>query len=46
MLYKTAIKQKQKMMDSQEKRYETLAQIVERVKELADSGVTPEKDEM
>lgn len=34
------------MMDSQEKRYETLAQIVERVKELADSGVTPEKDEM
>ena len=34
------------MMDSQEKRYETLAQIVERVKELAASGVTPEKDEM
>lgn len=34
------------MMDSQEKRYETVAQVLERVKELAASPETPEKDEV
>lgn len=34
------------MMDSQEKRYETIAQVIDRVKELAQSDVTPEKDEV
>ena len=33
-------------MDSEEKRYETIAQIIERVKELAHSDETPEKEEV
>ncbi len=34
------------MMDSQEKRYETMAQVIERVKELAQCEETPEKEEV
>ena len=34
------------MMDSQEKRYETTAQVIDRVKELAQSDETPEKEEV
>ncbi|TGX83873.1 DUF349 domain-containing protein [Palleniella muris] len=34
------------MMDSEEKRYETMAQVIERVKELAQSEETPEKEEV
>ncbi|MEE1316462.1 MAG: DUF349 domain-containing protein, partial [Prevotella sp.] len=34
------------MMDSQEKRYETMAQVIERVKELAQCEGTPEKEEV
>ena len=34
------------MMDSEEKRYETIAQVIERVKELAQSEETPEKEEV
>lgn len=34
------------MMDSQEVRYETMAQVIERVKELAQSEETPEKEEV
>lgn len=34
------------MMDSQEKRYETVAQVIERVKELANSEETPGKEEV
>lgn len=33
-------------MDSQEKRYETMAQVIERVKELAQCEETPEKEEV
>lgn len=33
-------------MDSEEKRYETMAQVIERVKELAQSEETPEKEEV
>lgn len=33
-------------MDSQEKRYETMAQVIERVKELAQCEGTPEKEEV
>ena len=33
------------MMDSQEKRYDTIAQVIERVKELAQSEETPTKEE-
>lgn len=34
------------MMDSQEKRYETTAQVIDRVKELAQSEETPAKEEV
>lgn len=34
------------MMDSQEKRYETIAQVIERVKELAQGEETPAKEEV
>ena len=34
------------MMDSQEKRYDTIAQVIERVKELAQSEETPTKEEV
>lgn len=34
------------MMDSQETRYETIAQVIDRVKELAHSEETPEKEEV
>ena len=34
------------MMDSQEKRYETMVQVIERVKELAQCEETPEKEEV
>ena len=33
-------------MDSQEKRYDTIAQVIERVKELAQSEETPTKEEV